>query len=164
MRNTLYRDENRKILGGVCAGLADYFNMDIGLMRVIFVLGWIFAGLSFWVYIILWIVIPAKFTINPGVDYTIPTPDGPTVPARSTVTGTMVVGLVLIFFGALFLMKEYDILPYFEYHKLWPLVFVVLGLAIIFGAGKSREIPNQFENWHKAQGEQKENKDTNETI
>ena len=164
MKNKLYRDENRKVIGGVCAGLADYFNMEDTIMRLIFVFAVIFLGTGFWLYIILWIVIPPKFIINPGVDYTMPTPDGPVMPARSASTATVIVGFVLITFGALFLLKEYNVWPDFHFHKLWPLAFVILGLAIIFGAGKRRVIPDQFENWHKAQNEPNEKKDTTETI
>jgi len=55
----LFRDEKRKILGGVCAGLGHYFSVDPVWPRVLFallVLG-SYGGL-FLAYIILWIVIP----------------------------------------------------------------------------------------------------------
>jgi phage shock protein PspC (stress-responsive transcriptional regulator) len=55
----LFRDEKRKILGGVCAGLGHYFSIDPVWPRVLFallVLG-SYGGL-FLAYIILWIVIP----------------------------------------------------------------------------------------------------------
>ncbi len=57
----LFRDEKRKILGGVCAGLGHYFNIDPVWPRVLFallVLG-SYGGL-FLVYIIFWIVIPSS--------------------------------------------------------------------------------------------------------
>ena len=56
----LYRAENDKILGGVCAGLANYLRVDPAIMRIIFVLitfGW---GAGFLLYIILWMVLPYK--------------------------------------------------------------------------------------------------------
>ncbi len=55
----LYRDQNRKILGGVCAGLAHYFSIDPVWPRLLFallVLG-SYGGLIL-VYVILWIVLP----------------------------------------------------------------------------------------------------------
>jgi len=161
MENKLYRDENRKAIGGVCAGLAEYFNIDVALIRIIFVFCGAIAGLSFWLYIILWIVIPGKFIINPGVDYTIPSPAGPVSPVKGASSGAMIAGVLLILFGSVFLLKEYDLLPNWELHKLWPLVFVGLGLAVIFGAGKRKAIPNQFEAWHK---EENVKTDTTENL
>lgn len=57
----LYRSEKNKIIAGVCAGLADYFDMDPTLVRVIAILLF-FLGFtsSLWAYLILWIVIPTK--------------------------------------------------------------------------------------------------------
>ena len=57
----LFRDQNRKILGGVCAGLGHYFNVDPVWPRLLFallVLG-SYGGLLL-VYIIFWIVLPAS--------------------------------------------------------------------------------------------------------
>ncbi|MFI5152750.1 MAG: PspC domain-containing protein [Chitinophagales bacterium] len=57
----LYRSENDKVLGGVCAGLANYLRIDPAIMRIIFALitfgGF---GLGFLIYIILWAVLPPK--------------------------------------------------------------------------------------------------------
>jgi phage shock protein C len=163
MENRLYRDENRKVIGGVCAGLADYFNIDDSIMRIIFVFAAVFLGTGFWLYLILWIVIPGKFTFQPGVDFSTVPADGP-LPVRkagSASIGVVIIGAILILFGTIFLLKEYDVLPDWEYHKLWPLIFVILGLAVIFGAGKKKAIPDQFENWHKETNEQT---DTPENI
>jgi phage shock protein PspC (stress-responsive transcriptional regulator) len=55
----LYRSENEKVLGGVAAGLANYFGIDPAIMRLIFVLC-LFMGFGFLLYIILWIVVPSR--------------------------------------------------------------------------------------------------------
>ena len=54
----LYRDLNYNILGGVCAGLADYLNLSRILVRFLWVLVSLIYGLGFIAYIILWIVLP----------------------------------------------------------------------------------------------------------
>lgn len=54
----LFRDIEHKDLGGVCSGLAHYFNCDVVLMRVLFIVAFIFAFASFWVYLICWIIVP----------------------------------------------------------------------------------------------------------
>ncbi len=56
----LYRAGNDKILGGVCAGLANYLRLDPAIVRILFVLitfGW---GFGFLLYIVLWIVLPTR--------------------------------------------------------------------------------------------------------
>ncbi len=56
-----YRDENDKIAGGVCSGLASYLNVDPALIRVVFAIlalgGW---GTGVLLYIVLWIFVPAR--------------------------------------------------------------------------------------------------------
>jgi phage shock protein PspC (stress-responsive transcriptional regulator) len=61
----LYRDERRKVLGGVCAGLAHYFNIDPVWPRVILALLFFasYGGL-FIAYVICWIVLPASSTLE----------------------------------------------------------------------------------------------------
>ncbi|MCL2290254.1 MAG: PspC domain-containing protein [Bacteroidetes bacterium] len=59
----LFRDPDNTMLGGVCSGLGAYFDVDLTLVRVIFLVALFFGGLSFWVYIIMWIVVPKAHTI-----------------------------------------------------------------------------------------------------
>jgi phage shock protein PspC (stress-responsive transcriptional regulator) len=56
-RGRLYRNVDDRIIGGVCSGLANYFGIDPTIMRIIFVL---LFGVLFWVYIVLWVFVPAK--------------------------------------------------------------------------------------------------------
>ncbi len=65
IKKRLFRDPDHKAVGGVCSGIAAYFNVDIIWIRLAMFLLLFFGGLSFWVYIILWIVIPeAKTTAD----------------------------------------------------------------------------------------------------
>jgi len=54
----LMRSSRDKKIGGVCAGLADYFDLDPTLVRVLWLLAIFFAGTGFFIYLILWIVLP----------------------------------------------------------------------------------------------------------
>ena len=56
-RGRLYRNADDKILGGVCSGLANYLGIDPVIMRIVFV---VLIGALFWVYILLWIIVPSK--------------------------------------------------------------------------------------------------------
>lgn len=60
----LFRDPEASMLGGICAGFANYFGIDVVIMRVIFV-ALLFTGLAIPLYIILWIIVPkAESTID----------------------------------------------------------------------------------------------------
>ena len=56
----LRRSRHNRVLGGVCGGLADYFGIDVAVIRLLMFLLIFFGGISVWVYIILWIVIPSE--------------------------------------------------------------------------------------------------------
>ncbi|MEO5998668.1 MAG: PspC domain-containing protein [Chitinophagaceae bacterium] len=60
----LFRSENDKILGGVAAGLANYFGIDPSVMRILFVLVLFLGGSGFLLYIILWIVLPSRSQVS----------------------------------------------------------------------------------------------------
>ncbi len=56
-RGRLYRNADDKIIAGVCSGLANYLGIDPVIMRILFV---VFFGVLWWVYIILWIIVPSQ--------------------------------------------------------------------------------------------------------
>ena len=62
----LFRDENNKVLGGVCAGLANYFNVDIVVVRVIFAILFFAFGFGLLPYIIMWVAVPSSATTQIG--------------------------------------------------------------------------------------------------
>jgi phage shock protein PspC (stress-responsive transcriptional regulator) len=56
----LQRSVANKQVAGVCAGLAQYFDIDVILVRVLFVLLALAGGPGVLIYIILWIVMPEE--------------------------------------------------------------------------------------------------------
>jgi phage shock protein PspC (stress-responsive transcriptional regulator) len=60
---TLRRDQKRKILGGVCSGLANYMNVDSLWVRLVFALLAFAWGFTIFVYIIMWIVVPGTYDL-----------------------------------------------------------------------------------------------------
>lgn len=58
----LYRDSDHNMLGGVCSGLSLYFNVDVVVVRILFVIALIFGTAGFWIYIVLWIIAPPART------------------------------------------------------------------------------------------------------
>jgi phage shock protein PspC (stress-responsive transcriptional regulator) len=58
VHSPLRRDLNNKIIGGVSSGLANYFNIDPVLVRVLMALGALMYGTTVLIYILLWIFVP----------------------------------------------------------------------------------------------------------
>jgi phage shock protein C len=75
----LYRSREERMISGVCGGIAEYFEMDPTVIRLIFVLLAMAGGPGLIAYIILAIIIPEK-----PVDYQAPSaPIEPPAPAEA---------------------------------------------------------------------------------
>ncbi len=62
----LFRDENNKTIGGVCSGLANYFNVDIIVVRIIFLVLLFGFGFGILPYIIMWVAVPSSSATQIG--------------------------------------------------------------------------------------------------
>ena len=51
---------NNKMVGGVCAGIGEYLGIDPTIIRIVYVLMIFFAGFGILLYLILWLIRPAK--------------------------------------------------------------------------------------------------------
>ena len=60
-RTRLFRDDNDKILGGVCGGLANYLRVDVSVVRILFAILTFGAGTGFLIYLVLWVVLPSRY-------------------------------------------------------------------------------------------------------
>lgn len=62
MPKKLYRSLNKRMVGGVCAGIAEYFDLDETLVRLavafLVMITGIFPGIIF--YVVAWIIMPPK--------------------------------------------------------------------------------------------------------
>jgi phage shock protein C len=56
----LYRSLNSRLIAGVCGGLADYFNIDPSFIRIIALLLTLAGGVTVFIYIAMWIIVPEK--------------------------------------------------------------------------------------------------------
>jgi phage shock protein C len=54
----LYRSRSDRKLAGVCGGLAQYFNLDATLIRVLFVVLAVLGGSGLLLYLAMWIIVP----------------------------------------------------------------------------------------------------------
>ena len=54
----LLRSTNNRMLGGVCAGVAEYFNLDPTIVRIIYVVLFFAGTVGLLLYLIMWLLIP----------------------------------------------------------------------------------------------------------
>lgn len=133
MEKKLQRDTKNKVIGGVCAGLANYFGMDASLLRLLLALMILFAGTGFWLYIILWIIMPAGDPTQTMENSDAIMSDA--VELSKADRGSLVIGLVLIGLGVLGLLHHF-VPDFFNWKMVWPVFLIVLGIILIIPKGK----------------------------
>ncbi len=138
VRKSFYRDRENRKLGGVCAGLGSYFNVDITLLRfffvVLFLLSFFFDSenwfmFSIGLYAILWICMPAAKTYvqrcaMKGVDPGIKGAEKATEKEK-LVRGSAVGRVIRIVFGTIFILSGLFLLA----------LFWIINTGIISGLG-----------------------------
>jgi phage shock protein C len=65
MKKRLTRNPNDRMIAGVASGLADYFQLDVTLVRVLFFLLLLPGGISPLLYVVLWLVMPERQAAAP---------------------------------------------------------------------------------------------------
>ncbi len=143
MKQRLYRSRQGKMIGGVCTGLGEYFNLDPVLIRLLFVVFLILNGVGLLAYIILWIVVPWQ----PDYVEATSTPIE-SIPSTSSESGihtestraerkpdgktSAATGYILIGIGVLFLFNNF--LPGFSFGDYWPLLLIAVGGGILWNS------------------------------
>jgi phage shock protein C len=143
----LVRSRSNVMLGGVCAGLGDYLGIDPTLVRLFFVLLAFADGIGFFIYIILWLILPREDAelgtsfeenIRSGAQEIAQRARGMGEEIRkgrespSPQTG-LVVGAALIVLGGVFLLRNLDIpwLSWMRFNVMWPLLLIAAGALLL---------------------------------
>ena len=119
MGKRLYRSTMNRLLGGVCGGLGEYFDVDPVLIRIVVVLLMLAPGIGVWAYLAAWIIIP-KRSVGLAPESAAPSPGS---------WPKYLPGLVMVMLGALLLIRQHWY--WFGWHELWPVVLIVIGVAVI---------------------------------
>ncbi len=143
----IYRSRVDRLLGGVCAGFAEYLNIDANVMRVLWVVAVFFGGFGLLAYIISWIIIPE----NPNQS----------TQSKNTEAGPkntgLIVGGILICIGLLFLFREMDWFDYYPFRWPWPhfgfgffrfdlllpILIILIGIVYLIGVMKKEKQPRE---------------------
>lgn len=141
MVNRLHRSKQNKMVAGVAGGLAEYFAVDVALVRLVWVLAVFAGGAGILAYIVLWIVMPEEDNIQApeGVENGWTENDNTSSPEttgdrsrRQRNAGVLLIGLGLVFLGSQFV-------PHWILSRSWPLLLVVLGLYLLFKERKGND-------------------------
>lgn len=145
MEKRLERDQSNKMLAGVAAGLANYLSIEVTWVRVLFLILAFFGFTGVWIYLVLWIAVPASPIWPPvsDVDYRMPEQKSGTgydpgfAQPESRRSGRLITGTILMVLGICLLVNEFVDLPeWLSISKLWPLAFVAIGLIILLKPGR----------------------------
>ncbi len=136
METKLYRSQDDRMLGGVCGGLAEFVGIDASLIRLAFFLLLFGGGVGFWVYIVLWIIIPEQGVEDSG-DFRdrirVMGDDFVTAVNRPHPKSGLIVGGGLIILGAMWLLESLGIdwLWWLDFDLFWPVLLILAGLVLI---------------------------------
>lgn len=126
----LYRSRKEKILGGVCGGIAEYFEADPTIVRLITVLLLLLTGVAFLVYLIAWLIVPEK----PEEEESDHLPQK-SYPSENRKSNRQLLAWVLLILGMLWLLQK---IPYVWFRFIphpgkfvFPLLLVVVGIVML---------------------------------
>jgi phage shock protein PspC (stress-responsive transcriptional regulator) len=142
VNNHLYRCRHDRRIAGVASGLAEFFGLDVSLMRVLWFLSIFFTGgLSILLYLALVLIVPQE----PMTDVDIAEaaqlgPSGHRHEPRGEGRVTTFIGLALILFGGLALIGVLVPAGIEAWRYLGPAFFVGIGALLVVGAMR-RESP-----------------------
>src|SRR3972149_8252000 len=139
----LYRSESDRIIAGVCGGLADYFEVDPTLIRLILILLVVFGGSGVFLYILLWLFIPTQSKVSSYSEETIKE-NAQEIGKRAqllageirTENTRMWTGVILLVLGVLFLFQSFGLF-WFNVAKLWPLILIAIGVSVLMRNGRN---------------------------
>ena len=137
----LQRSQKHKIIGGVCGGIGEYFDIDPVFIRLLFIVVSIVYGMGIIAYIVLWIIVPSApigsaYSTTEETNYT--NADNPSdisqnndaesdtsKNGKNTDKIRFIIGLILLFIGVLILINE--LVPYIDSAYIWSAAFIIVG-------------------------------------
>jgi phage shock protein C len=137
MERRLYRSKTDRMLGGVCGGLGSYLGIDPTFIRILFFILTFGGGAGFWIYVLLWVLIPAEGESQSkdfrermrtmGDDFA-------TSVSRPNPKAGLIVGSGLILLGIFWLIEQlnFDWLWWWDFDVLWPALLVIAGGVLLY--------------------------------
>ncbi len=142
----LYRSRSDRFISGVCGGIANYFEIDSNLVRILFVILSFTGGVGLILYIAALIILPE----NPHEEDIAP----------KKVNANLLIGLILIVGGGIFLLREIGMFHYFNLFDIslstiWGILLIAIGIVLLFQARRQPTGEETEEINQKQQGDRK---------
>lgn len=133
-RGRLYRSRHNRVIAGVAGGLADYFAVDVIVIRLLWIMAF-FMGGGFIAYLIAWFIIPEQPSgLSSGeLNYGWARAEGQGEaedPEQRWRRG----GIILIVVGIFFLLRA--LIPWPSFRDLAPFFLIIVGVIILLGGFK----------------------------
>jgi phage shock protein C len=144
MAKKLYRSRTDRMIGGVCGGLAEYFNIDSTLVRLAAVALTLAGGSGILAYLIFWFVVPQR-PLNMAISNNAQAASDAgehAVESEGTEASTaaLFIGVLLTVLGFLFLAGNFISFAWLSFSKLWPLMLIAIGILIVMkGTGRRQD-------------------------
>ncbi len=122
-QSRMVRSETDRMIAGVCGGLAAYLGVDPVLVRLAFVILFLASGIGLAIYAILWIVVPTPSRVQPEIRLVDEMNDDPSA-LKTRFSPAATVGVLLILFGAFFLLSQIGGMPGY----IWPIILIGAGV------------------------------------
>jgi phage shock protein C len=153
MQKRLFRSRKDKMISGVAGGIAEYFDVDPTLIRILFVVTLFLGGSGILAYIILWIVIPEEPVVvkDAGKDSTSTSSEAN---ADSNETKSeeaykkayddqrekrrRTAGGILLIIGTLFLVD--NMFPRIHFGDFWPLILIGIGAGLLINSTNHKSL------------------------
>ena len=129
----LYRSQSNRMIGGVCGGLAEYFNIDPTLVRLVWAAMVFFGGFGVLVYIASLIIIP----VNPD--------QSPAEPSQKLIRDkNLFWGSLLIIVGIFLVLRQMGMFYAFSFFHLpwqyaWAFAFIAAGAILLYNRVKETD-------------------------
>lgn len=141
MEKKLYRSKKEHIIAGVAGGLAEYFDIDPVIVRVIFVFLALVQGIGILLYLILVIVIPKKGEKETAEQkigqFAEKAEDEVKEVVKKIKKGGLLnnskqlIGLIIIVIGLFFLLNKFFTISWFRWDIFWPIALIVVGFYVL---------------------------------
>jgi phage shock protein PspC (stress-responsive transcriptional regulator) len=134
----LERSRTNRVIGGVCGGLAEYLDIDATFVRVVMIILGFPFGIGVLIYFLLLFLMPHTGEPTPFVRPAAADPAAtPAADPARTVDPMEVdrrrngLGLLLVAVGIIFLLGNLGAFRFVDWHFIWPLVLIALGVFLI---------------------------------
>ncbi|MDP2209575.1 MAG: PspC domain-containing protein [Bacteroidota bacterium] len=132
----LHRSMQNRWIAGVCGGVGEYLDVDPLIIRLLLLILVFLGGSGIIIYIVAWIMMPLK-----------PNQTGVVTVKKSS---AQVWGIILIFIGALLLLSNMELLPYFHWFEFWDIfswkaivsvIIIIIGVMLVLNFFRTPEKP-----------------------